>query len=157
MKAMQIYSPNECAPFNRCILGTRNGNILCSATAFGTANILVRRNMYHTFMFHHCRITSFTRCPLIRYQDHHIYLEHHLSLHIHPVPVCVATTCELFRDANSFNLDRFHQAENSLPFAFSVDKCIRSPNTDKQALVLDCTDRIFITFKGMKNFKNMCT
>lgn len=54
-------------------------------------------------------------------------------------------------------LDKFRPTENPLPFAFSVDKHIRSANTDTQALVLDCTDRIIITFKGTTSLKNLCT
>lgn len=54
-------------------------------------------------------------------------------------------------------LDTFRPKENPLPFEFRVDKHVKSEATDTQALVLDCTDRIIVTFKGTTSLKNLKT
>lgn len=54
-------------------------------------------------------------------------------------------------------LDKFRPRENPLPFEFVVDRHVISAATDTQALVLDCTDRIIVTFKGTTSMKNLRT
>lgn len=54
-------------------------------------------------------------------------------------------------------LENFRPRENPLPFEFSVDRHVKSDETDTQALVLDCTDRIIVTFKGTTSMKNLRT
>lgn len=54
-------------------------------------------------------------------------------------------------------LEKFRPKENPLPFEFVVDGHVISDATDTQALVLDCTDRIIVTFKGTTSMKNLRT
>lgn len=54
-------------------------------------------------------------------------------------------------------LENFRPKENPLPFQFAVDKHVKSSETDTQALILSCTDRIIITFKGTTSMRNLKT
>lgn len=54
-------------------------------------------------------------------------------------------------------LENFRPRENPLPFQFVVDKHVKSSETDTQALILNCTDRIIITFKGTTSMRNLKT
>lgn len=54
-------------------------------------------------------------------------------------------------------LARFRPKQNPLPFAFDIAEHIKSETTDTQVLVVDCTDRIIITFRGTTSMKNLRT
>lgn len=50
-----------------------------------------------------------------------------------------------------------HIPENPLPFDYTIAKHVRCEMTDTQALVVDCSDRIIITFKGTTSMRNLRT
>eukprot|EP00177_Eucheuma_denticulatum_P001215 GFKZ01002194.1.p1 GENE.GFKZ01002194.1~~GFKZ01002194.1.p1 ORF type:complete len:1182 (+),score=161.31 GFKZ01002194.1:390-3935(+) len=50
-----------------------------------------------------------------------------------------------------------HIPENPLPFDYTIAKQVRCEMTDTQALVVDCSDRIIITFKGTTSMRNLRT
>lgn len=50
-----------------------------------------------------------------------------------------------------------HVKQNPLPFEYSIAKHVRCEETDTQALVVDCSDRIIITFKGTTSMRNLRT
>ncbi|PXF47655.1 hypothetical protein BWQ96_02517 [Gracilariopsis chorda] len=54
-------------------------------------------------------------------------------------------------------LDKFEPKENPLPFQFQIQAHATCTETDTQALVVDCTDRIIVTFKGTTSKKNVRT
>lgn len=50
-----------------------------------------------------------------------------------------------------------HVRDNPLPFDYKIAKHVKSEKTDTQALVVDCSDRIIITFKGTTSMRNLRT
>ena len=54
-------------------------------------------------------------------------------------------------------LDNFRPKKNPLPFEHRIAKFVNSRETDTQALVVDCSDRIIVTFKGTTTMRNLRT
>ncbi|CAN8061621.1 unnamed protein product [Agarophyton chilense] len=54
-------------------------------------------------------------------------------------------------------LEKFRPKENPLPFNFRIQAHAKCEATDTQALVVDCTDRIIVTFKGTTSKRNVQT
>eukprot|EP00178_Gracilaria_changii_P013780 TRINITY_DN3883_c0_g1_i1.p1 TRINITY_DN3883_c0_g1~~TRINITY_DN3883_c0_g1_i1.p1 ORF type:complete len:1134 (+),score=193.22 TRINITY_DN3883_c0_g1_i1:826-4227(+) len=54
-------------------------------------------------------------------------------------------------------LDKFRPEDNPLPFNFRIQTHAKCGATDTQALVVDCTDRIIVTFKGTTSKRNVRT
>lgn len=54
-------------------------------------------------------------------------------------------------------LDNFRPKNNPLPFSYCIAAHVKSEGTDTQALVVDCMDRIIISFKGTTSMKNLRT
>lgn len=54
-------------------------------------------------------------------------------------------------------LENFRPKENPLPFSYRIAAHVRRAETDTQALVVDCSDRIIVTFKGTTSMKNLRT
>lgn len=54
-------------------------------------------------------------------------------------------------------LENFRPKKNPLPFNYRIAEYINSKETDTQALVVDCSDRIIVTFKGTTTMRNLRT